>query len=99
MPTQIESEIERLQEVVDVLADTLVPALETLRATAKAEIDKGGITSETYNAVSTKMAEVEKQTLISFRQADHIHILMNQQVEDPAPPEGHKCWPPGSNCH
>lgn len=97
--TQIQEEIARLQEVSDSLSGTLLPELERVRAIARKEIDTGGITQATYDAVAAQMAEVEKQTLITFRMADQIHILMNQAVDNPAPPEQHKCWPPGSVCH
>lgn len=97
--TQIQEEIERLQDVSDGLSGTLLPALEVLRATGEEEIKLGGISQTTYDAIAAKMAEVEKQTFISVRITDYIHILMNQQVENPAPPEAHKCWPPGSVCH
>ena len=97
--TQIQEEITRLQEVSDSLSGTLLPELEKLRAKGKKEVDTGGISQETYDAIAAQMAKVEKQTLISFRMADQIHILMNQQVDNPAPPEIHKCWPPGSICH
>ena len=93
------------------LAGEIVPTVERLRAQALEEIKEGGISSETYNATASAMARGEdtawsaydqtgdSEAKIICRQFDHIHILMNQTVDDPAPPESHKCWPPGSVCH
>jgi len=126
-PTRIQTEIGRLQDMCDTistvfpqselageLANTLVPELERLRAIAKKEVDGEGITSATYNAVASQMAEGHdtgralynelpgdnNEAWIICQQFDQIHVLMNETgVENPNPPESHKCFPPGSICH
>ena len=94
------------------LARTIVPDLEPLRAKAKKEHDSGGITEETYSAVQAQMTLGHNvgwdladelpgnlKARIITQQWDHIHVLMNESgIENPHPPESHKCFPPGSEC-
>jgi len=94
------------------LCGTVVPEVERWRAQALKEVEGEGITSTTYTALANEMASGESLAWaiyddfqdifakIIVRQFDHIHVLMNETgVEDPNPPETHKCWPPGSVCH
>lgn len=100
--------------IADSLSGDIVPEMERLRLIAKREVDGDGITSAAYNALQSQMTLAHNagwdlydelpssnpEARIICEQVDHIHVLMNESgVENPNPPESHKCFPPGSVCH
>ncbi len=121
--TEIQIQVGRLQDMADAvvtafpkskaadeLAETAIPNIESLRATAKSELDDTGeVSTETYNALSAAMLGGEDsawgldrefaddKTKLVCRQFDNVHIMMNKVIGIPLP-EGLKCWPPGSTC-
>ena len=121
--TQIQDEIARLQvmandlltalpksEMAKRMAGIVIPDIEILRAAARAEIEGDGLSSESYDVLSSAMTAAEElawaidradqlpESKLVCRQFDNIHIMMNALDGLPVP-ESHKCWPPEDpNC-